>query len=89
MTFNSQKLALSAAGSIAIWYTFCFLTCWLWPKESLQLIAQLIHVSSLEHLEPYMSFTFLGYISGLIQNILYVYLFVWPMAAIYNALVRK
>jgi len=89
MAIHSHKLALAAAGSMAIWYTFCILTCWFWPQQSLQLLAHLIHASSLEHLAPLMSFTFVGVVCGYIQSMTYVYLFVWPMASIYNWLMSR
>lgn len=89
MTFNSHKLALAAAGSMAIWYTVCTLFCVLWPHWALQLTADVLHMSSLDHLMPLFHITLINYISGLIQSCIYAYLFVWPMAAIYNLLVRK
>ncbi len=89
MTFNSQKLALAATTSTVIWYSVCTLLCALWPQWALQMVADILHLSTLDHLLPIFHITFRSFISGLIQSCLSMYLFVWPMAAIYNFLVRK
>ena len=89
MKLHTQKLALASAVATGIWYAVCALLCWMWPQEALQLSAPLFHLRSFELFAPYFHVTLHGFFSGLIQSMLYTYLYCLPFGWLYNFLVKE
>lgn len=84
MTIQTHKLASSAAITIGISYIICASLMHIWPKIMLQLMAELMHMSSLEIIEPYFQVTLKNFISGILQSIIYTYFFVALWGTLYN-----
>lgn len=89
MKINANQFALSASFAMGTFYAVCALFVYMWPTYSLKLIADLMHLSSLEPLTPYFQVTLTNFVSGLAQSIVYTYIFVYLWIFIFNVLNNK
>ncbi len=81
---NANKCAMSAAGAFGALYVLCALFVMAWPAQSLQLKADFLHLTTLDHLAPILQVTAMNFISGLVQIMVYAYITVWMWCYIYN-----
>ena len=89
MKLCAHKFALAAAIASGFGYALCALLMLLWPGQSLQFMASLMHMTSLSILAPYFQVTIFNFISGIIQCMLYSYVYVFVFALIYNQLLNN
>jgi len=89
MQLHPRAFAAAAAASMGICYVICAGFVVTWPQHALDLTASLFHLRSLELFEPYLQITPANFMSGLIQSMLYTYVYVWLLTAIYNIFVRR
>ena len=87
MKIHAHKFGIAAAVSMGFWYVICALAFFLWHDQALQFTAAIFHMTSLGPLVPYFQVTVANASSGLIQSMLYTYLFTAVMGAVYNWLV--
>ncbi|OGY43061.1 MAG: hypothetical protein A2729_03790 [Candidatus Buchananbacteria bacterium RIFCSPHIGHO2_01_FULL_39_14] len=80
---NTQGFALATAGVMAIIYLLCTLVVALWPNLALQLFGSLIHLVNLEKAVD-IRLTSAGFISGLLQAVIYTYIGAWLVAWLHN-----
>lgn len=84
MKLHAQKLALAAAGSVGICFAICAALMCMWPAPTLQLTAHMLHLTSLQIIEPYFQVTLFNFTCGLVQWMVYTYLCVLLFASLYN-----
>lgn len=84
MKLESHKLGLAGAAASAIFWTGCTIICAMFPAKSLELAADLVHLSSFGPLTEFFGVTATNYVSGLIQYAVYTYLYVYVFAYAYN-----
>ena len=84
MTLDSHKFSLSAALMVGVAYLICTVFCYLWPQFSSDLMAPMLHVSSLD-----MVITLQGTVLGLVQYVAYTYALVYLWAWLYNGLLER
>jgi len=80
MKHDCCKLATSAGVAIAIAYTVCALFVHARPEVALNLMAQMMHLTSIEplaHYLPFMHVTAANFISGIAQSFAYIFGVVW------------
>ncbi len=84
MKVQAQKLAQAAAATAAISYAICALLMSIWPAQTLQLTADLMHRTTLADVLPTFQVTPYNFLSGLIQLVVYTYLIVLLFGTLYN-----
>lgn len=74
MNLNTQKFSLSAAISGGMVYSACTLFVALWPSFSTKLMGWLFHLSSPEAVFGSMRVSLTGYVGGLAEVVIYLYI---------------
>jgi len=89
MKLNSPKLAAAATGAAALCYIGCSLFTYFFPVYSLQLTANLFHISTLQWVEQQIMITPANVLSGLLQVCVYSYIYAFLLALLYNFFNKK
>ncbi len=89
MKFDPHKLGLAGAIASAIFWTACSIIMAMWPMKSMELTADMLHLSSLGPLVDYFGVNAANYVSGLIQYAVYSYLYAYLFAYAYNRIDKK
>lgn len=79
MKHDPNKSALAAATSVGILYTICSIFVYFFRDQALQLFAPIFHLENITAFAEYFKVTPMGYISGVIQLLVYTYIlvFIW------------
>lgn len=72
-----KRFAFSAAAAMGIAYLLCTICVIFFPKQSLEVTAALLHVSTLEPLVPVVHVTPMNFISGLVVVIAFTFFVTW------------
>ncbi len=89
MKLDSHKLGLAGATASAIFWTACSIIMAMWPAKSIELTADMFHLSSFGTLTDFFGVNAANYVSGLIQHAVYTYLYVYLFAYAYNRMNKK
>ena len=92
MKHDHSKIAVSAATAIAIGYTACALFVHLQPQAALNLLAQMMHLTSSAPFAPYMPYlqvTASNYVSGVAQSFAYTFGLVWLACCLHHCFFGK
>lgn len=82
MGLETKKFASAAAQTAGIVYVVCALVVALFPSGSLTLLGWIAHVQPSSIVAR--SVTLTGFILGLLQVVIYLYIIAWVFAKIYN-----
>lgn len=89
MNSNLNKLAAAASLAVGTTYTVCTILVIVFPKQALQLVASLMHMTSLALFDPYYQVTFSNFIAGLLLLMTFSFVLVWLTGFIYGLFIRK
>ncbi|KKQ21285.1 hypothetical protein A2999_00735 [Candidatus Wolfebacteria bacterium RIFCSPLOWO2_01_FULL_38_11] len=89
MEFNKQKFSLAASGTMGIIYLVCAIFSYFWPDLVIKVFGYLVHAVNLEKFVGGAQMTFTGFIIGLIQILVYSYIFSWIFVSLYNWLLKR
>ncbi len=84
MALDSHKFSLSAGLTAGVAYLVCTAFCYLWPQLSSDLMAPMVHMSSVGTVV-----TLQGTVLGLVQFVAYTYALVYLWAWLYNGLLAR
>ncbi len=84
MQLNKVKFAWGITGIAALLYAVCSLFVYLFPEFAARLMQSLLHVASIDG----RSYTFGGFIGGLIQMAIYSHIAGWLFAWVFNRSVK-
>lgn len=82
---DSQRVAFAAAGTGGILYILCAVFVFFFPGMSLQLLGFLVHMINVEKFAYGVQITPFGFLIGLFEVIVYVYIAASLFVGIYNA----
>ncbi|KKS33792.1 MAG: hypothetical protein UU95_C0022G0007 [Parcubacteria group bacterium GW2011_GWC2_42_12] len=88
MRLNMKKFSLLSAAAAGAVYSACTLFVILWPGFSTKLMGWLFHLSSPEAVFGTMRVTATGYIGGLLEVVVYMYVMAWIFAWVFNRTVK-
>ena len=89
MKFDPHKWGLAGAAASAIFWTGCSIIMAMWPVKSIELTADMFHLSSFGPLVELFGVTAANYVSGLIQYAVYSYIYVYLLIYAYNRMNKK
>ncbi len=89
MKFDPHKFGLAGAAASAIFWTGCSIIMAMWPAKSMDLTADMLHLSSLGPLVEFFGVNAANYVSGLIQYAVYTYLYVYLFVYAYDRMNKK
>ena len=89
MKFDPHKFGLAGAAASAIFWTGCSIIMAMWPAKSMDLTADMLHLSSLGPLVEFFGVNAANYVSGLIQYAVYTYLHVYLFVYAYDRMNKK
>lgn len=81
---NKNGFALATGGVMGTIYVVCVAFVALWPVFALQLFGWLIHLVNVDKFAGDIGITFVGFIWGLIQAVVYTYIGAWLVAWLHN-----
>ncbi len=84
MSLNLQKFSLLAAGASGVVYAVCSLFVALFPATSTTLMGWLFHLTNPEAVFGAMRITLIGFIGGLVEVVVYIYVVSLIFAWIFN-----
>ncbi|MDP3901529.1 MAG: DUF5676 family membrane protein [bacterium] len=83
MLLNKKKFASQITLLISSAYLVCALFTAIWPIAATKLVGWMMHILNVEQF-AYIGITFGGTIIGLIQVVIYSYIFSWLFATVFN-----
>ncbi len=89
MKLDPHKLGLSGAAASAVFWTACSIIMAMWPAKSIELTADLFHLSSLGPLVEFFGVNAANYVSGLIQYAVYSYIYFYLFAYAFDRMNKK
>lgn len=84
MKLDPHQFGLAGAIASAIFWTGCSILCVMFPAKSLELAADMMHLSSFGQLTEFFGVNAANYVSGLIQYAVYTYIYVYIFVYAYN-----
>lgn len=88
MRLNLQKFSLLSTAATGVIYSACTLFVALWPGASIKLMGWLFHLSIPEAVFGSMRVNFAGFVGGLLQVSIYMYIAAWIFAWVFNRTVK-
>ena len=89
MKLNTQKFSLAAALTMGAIYVVCLVLVLLWPDFTLQLLGWLVHIVNVDKFAGDVQITFVGFVFGLLQVLVYTYLVALLGAWLHNKFLRE
>lgn len=81
---NKNGFALAAGGVMGAIYIVCAIFVALWPQFALQLFGWLVHLVNVEKFAGDVVMTFGGFLTGLVQAVVYTYVGTWLITWLHN-----
>ncbi len=81
---NKNGFALAAAIVMGAGYVLCAIFVAFWPNFALRLFGWLVHLVNVEKFAGDVAITFVGFIWGLVQTVIYTYIGAWLIAWLHN-----
>lgn len=89
MQLHTQKLALAATETVGIAYALCAAFTALWPDIAVKLVGSMMHILNIEKYAADIQMTWGGFFTGLIEVMVYAYLFTFVLGFLYNRMVKQ
>lgn len=84
MQLRTYSFAGAAASTAGVAYLVCAAFTALWPAAALRLLGWVAHIVNVEKFAGDVSMSFGSVTAGLVEIVLYAYLFAWLLAWFYN-----
>jgi len=89
MKLYTNRFALAAAITAGVAYVLCAVFVAIFPELALQMLGWVAHIVNVEKFAGDVQITFGGVVIGLVQVVIYVYLFVLLFGAVYNSMTKS
>mgnify|MGYP001589929270 CR=1 FL=1 len=89
MKLDIKKFSLAAAVTMGAIYIICLVFVLLFPSVALQLLGWLVHLVNVDKFAGDVQITFLGFVLGLVQVLVYTYLAALLGAWLHNKFMKR
>ena len=89
MKLDIKKFSLAVAVTMGAIYIICLVFVLLFPSVALQLLGWLVHLVNVDKFAGDVQITFLGFVLGLVQVLVYTYLAALLGAWLHNKFMKR